>query len=60
MLRRKINKNLIDKEMKRLCYLEILKEGFSDHSSPVMLISRKFTKDKWVVTDFRHFKCENS
>ena len=45
---------LIDKEMKRLCYLGILKEGFSAYSSPVMLISRKLTKDKKVVTDFRH------
>ena len=32
----------------------ILKEGFSAYSSPVMLISRKVTKDKRVVTDFRH------
>ena len=32
----------------------ILKEGFSAHSSPVMLISRKLTKDKRIVTDFRH------
>ena len=27
---------------------------FSTYSSPVMLISRKLTKDKRVVTDFRH------
>ena len=40
--------------MKRLCYLGILKKGFSAHLSPVMLISRKVTKDKMVVTDFRH------
>ena len=40
--------------MKRLCYMGILKEGFSVYSSPVMLISRKLTKDKTVVTDFRH------
>ena len=40
--------------MKRLCYLGILKEGFSAYPSPVMLISRKVTKDKRVVTDFRH------
>ena len=40
--------------MKRLCYLGILREGFSTHSSPVMLISRKLTKDKRVVMDFRH------
>ena len=32
----------------------ILKEGFSAYSSPVMLISRKLTKDKRVVTEFRH------
>ena len=32
----------------------ILKEGFSAYSSPVMLISRKMTQDKRVVTDFRH------
>ena len=48
------DKALIDKEMKRLCYLEILKEVFSPYSSLVMLISRKLTKDKRVVTDFRH------
>ena len=40
--------------MKWLCYLGILKEGFSAYFSPVMLISRKLTKDKRVVTDFRH------
>ena len=32
----------------------ILREGFSADSSPVMLISRKLTKDKRVVTYFRH------
>ena len=40
--------------MKRLCYLGILEEGFSAYSSPDLLISRKLTKDKRVVTDFRH------
>ena len=40
--------------MRRLCYLGILKEGFSAYSSPVMLISRKMTTDKTAVTDFRH------
>ena len=29
------DKAFIDKEMKCLCYLGILKEGFSDYSSPV-------------------------
>ena len=40
--------------MKQLCYLGILKEGFSAYSGLFMLISRKLTKDKRVVTDFRH------
>ena len=40
--------------MKWLCYLGILKKGLSAYSSPVMLISRKLTNDKRVVTDFRH------
>ena len=48
------DKALIDKEMKRLCCLSILKERFSAYSSPVMLISRILTKFKRVVTDFRH------
>ena len=48
------DKAILDKEMKRLCYLGILEEGFSVYSSPVMLISQKVTKDKRVVTDFRH------
>ena len=51
---REEDKAIIDKEMKRLCFIGILKEGFSAYSSPVMLISRKVTKDKRVVTDFRH------
>ena len=51
---REEDKALVDKEMKRLCYLGILKEGFSAYSSPVMLVSRKLTKDKRIMTDFRH------
>ena len=51
---REEDKAFIDKEMKQLCYMGILKEGFSAYSSPVMLISRKLTKDKTVVTDFRY------
>ena len=51
---REEDKAFIDKEMKQLCYMDILKEGFSAYSSPVMLISRKLTKDKRVVTVFRH------
>ena len=51
---REEDKAFIDKEMKWLCYMGILKEGFSAYSSPAMLISRKLTKDKRVVTDFRY------
>ena len=51
---REEDKAFIDKEMKWLCYMGILKEGFSAYSSLVMLISRKSTKNKREVTDFRH------
>ena len=53
------DKTLINKEMKRLCYLGILKESFSTYSSPIMLISRKLKKDKRVVTDIRHLNVRN-
>ena len=51
---REEDKKVIDKKIKRLCYLGILKEGFSPYLSPVMLISHKLTQDKRVVTDVRH------
>ena len=51
---REEDKKVIDKEMKYLFYLGILKEGFLPYSSPVMLIIQKVTQDKRVVTDFRH------
>ena len=37
---REEDKRVLDKEMKKLCYLGILKEGFSAYSSPVMLVSK--------------------
>ena len=48
------DKQILDKEMRRLYNLGILKEGFSAYSCPVMLISRKVTNDKRVVTAFKH------
>ena len=48
------DKAILDKEMKRVCYLCIVKAGFSAYSSPVMLISRVATKNKIVVTAFRY------
>ena len=50
----KEDKIILHKEMKSLCYISILKEGFSAYSCLVMLISRKVTQDKRVVTEFRH------
>ena len=50
---REDDKKVKDKEIKWLCYLGILKEGFSPYLSPVMLISHKLTQDKRVVTDCR-------
>ena len=50
---REEDKRILDKEMKRFYYLGILKESFSAYSSPVMLISRKVTQDKRVLTDFK-------
>ena len=44
---------VLDKEMRRLCYLGIMK-GFSAYSSPVMFMSQKMASDKRDVTDFRH------
>ena len=49
---REEDKKVIDKEMKCLYYLGILKEGISPYSSLVMLISRKVMQDKRVVMDF--------
>ena len=51
---REEDKTFIENEMKRLCYMGILKKGFSAYSSPVMLISRKLTKNKRVATNFIH------
>ena len=48
------DKKILDKEMKRLCYLGVLKEGFLAYSSPLMLISIQVMQDKREVTDFRH------
>ena len=54
---RPFHANEEDKEMKQLCYLGILKEGFSAYSSPVMLISRKMTKDKELLQTLDILTC---
>ena len=47
------DKVVLDREMKRLFYFGIIREGVLVYSSPVMLLSRKFTKYKRAITDFR-------
>ena len=43
----------MDKQMERLVYLGMLSKNSASHTSPVMLITRKLTKDKRPVVDFR-------
>jgi hypothetical protein len=43
----------MDWEMKRLVSLGILSKNSTSHTSPVMLISRKLTKDKRAIVDLR-------
>ena len=47
------NKPFMDKQMERLVSLGILSKNSTSHTSPVMLITRKLTKDKRPVVDFR-------
>ena len=50
----KEDKQILDRERKRLFNLGILKKGFSAYSSPVMITSIKLIKDNRCVSDFRH------
>ena len=43
----------MDKQMERLVSLGTLTMNSTSHTSPVMLITRKLTKDKRPVVDFR-------
>ena len=47
------DKPFMDKKMERLVSLRILSKNSMSHTSPVMLITRKLTKDKRPVVDFR-------
>ena len=49
---------MLDREMKMLCQLGILKENFSAYYSLLMLISRKLARDKKCVSDFWHATVE--
>ena len=47
------DKLFMDDQMERLVSLGILSKNSTSHTSPVMLITRKLTKDKRPVVDFR-------
>ena len=47
------DKPIMDWQMQRLVSLGILTRNTTSHTSPVMLITRKITKDKRPVVDFR-------
>ena len=47
------DKPFMDKQMERLVSLGILSKNSTSHTSPVMLITRKLTKDNRPVVDFR-------
>ena len=47
------DKPFMDQQMERLVSLGILTKNSTSHTSPVMLITRKLTKDKRPVVDFR-------
>ena len=47
------DKPFMDKQMERLVSLGILSKNSTSHTSPVMLITRKLSKDKRSVVDFR-------
>ena len=47
------DKPFMDEQMERLVSLGLLSKNSTSHTSPVMLITRKMTKDKRPVVDFR-------
>ena len=47
------DKPIMDWQMQRLVSLGILTRNTTSHTSPVMLITRKLTRDKRPVVDFR-------
>ena len=47
------DKPFMDQQMERLVSLGILTKNSTSHTSPVMLVTRKLTKDKRPVVDFR-------
>ena len=58
------DKPIMDCQMNRLVELGILSHNTTSHTSPVMLITRKVTRDKRPIVDFRllntHIQCHNN
>ena len=48
------DKPFIDAELLKLKRMGILEEGHTPYSSPIMLVAKKGTKDKRLVTDLRY------
>lgn len=48
------DRKVIDDELTKLVKLGILKEGHTSYTSPVMLVPKKDSQEKRVVTDFRY------
>ena len=46
-------RSMIDKEAQKLVHLAILKQDVSPYSSLIMLIARKISSMKRIITDFR-------
>ena len=47
-------KVIIYRELDKLVKMGVLEQGMTDLSSPVMLVNKKGTREKRVVTDFRY------
>ena len=47
-------KIIVDREMRKVCLLGILRKGLSSYSSPIMLIPREMSGIPCIITDFRH------
>ena len=54
------DKPVMDKYMAKLVSLGILSKNNTTHTSPVMLVARKGTKNKRPVVDFRLLKYSNN
>ena len=47
-------KIIVDREMRKDCFLGVLRKGLSSYFSPIMLIPRKMSGIPHIITNFRH------